>query len=461
MAIKKSIGVTPTERLLSDLCESTFLKLWSYPNPFKDDGKELCDLLVIFDHIAFIFFDREKQLNTDSGDSQSVSWGRWKRRVIDAQIKTAHGAEKYLRSGRKIYLENTLRNELPIKPHPSLRTIHKIIVAHGAAEACLQASSDNMYGSLAIAYSDLDSAFAGIPFMISLDRSNPVHVLDTHNLPVVLRELDTIWDLTDYLDAKVEAINRYGALTYCGEEDLLAHYFRNYDEISRRHRIGPIESHFDLVNIGEGEWKAFENSEVYINTKKANQSSYVWDRLIQRTSGNALAGLCMGDSLFAHRSPIHEMAKEPRFTRRALTDAMMRAIDNFPEDLGELARNISLMPSFYPEKRYLFFQLRAPAERREEESYRAKRQYMLKVACGAAKNSFPEIKTIIGIAIDAPKFSNENSEDFILMDCSEWTLNQRRYYEKANEPFQFFNSGLRKRKQKFTRFVPQPPTNLR
>jgi len=45
--IKKSSGTTPTEQLLADLCEQTFLKLWSYPNPFKDDGDELCDLLVI------------------------------------------------------------------------------------------------------------------------------------------------------------------------------------------------------------------------------------------------------------------------------------------------------------------------------------------------------------------------------------------------------------------------------
>lgn len=41
----KSTGVTETERLLAEFCERSFLKLWSYPNPFKDDGHELCDLL--------------------------------------------------------------------------------------------------------------------------------------------------------------------------------------------------------------------------------------------------------------------------------------------------------------------------------------------------------------------------------------------------------------------------------
>ena len=53
-------GVTATERLLAEFCERSFLKLWSYPNPHKDDGHELCDLLAVFGDTVFIFFDREK-----------------------------------------------------------------------------------------------------------------------------------------------------------------------------------------------------------------------------------------------------------------------------------------------------------------------------------------------------------------------------------------------------------------
>jgi len=47
MPVIKSTGVTPTERILADFCERSFLKLWSYPNPFKEDGRLLgnADLL--------------------------------------------------------------------------------------------------------------------------------------------------------------------------------------------------------------------------------------------------------------------------------------------------------------------------------------------------------------------------------------------------------------------------------
>lgn len=47
MVIEKPIGVTPTEQLLAQLCDHTFLKLWPYPNPYEADGKELCDVMAV------------------------------------------------------------------------------------------------------------------------------------------------------------------------------------------------------------------------------------------------------------------------------------------------------------------------------------------------------------------------------------------------------------------------------
>ena len=66
MATYKSKGLTESERYLANLCEKSFLSLWSYPNVFRDqgrkegkgDGKELCDLLVVFDRDVIIFSDK-------------------------------------------------------------------------------------------------------------------------------------------------------------------------------------------------------------------------------------------------------------------------------------------------------------------------------------------------------------------------------------------------------------------
>jgi hypothetical protein len=72
MVTAKSIGVTATERLLAEFCERSILKLWSYPNPYKDDAHELCDLLAVFENHVFIFFDRDNELADSSDKDQQV-----------------------------------------------------------------------------------------------------------------------------------------------------------------------------------------------------------------------------------------------------------------------------------------------------------------------------------------------------------------------------------------------------
>ena len=75
--IVKSEGVTPTERLLANLCDRSFLKLWSYPNPFKVDKDELCDLQAVFENHVFIFFDRENLAFSKEGNDPLINWNRF------------------------------------------------------------------------------------------------------------------------------------------------------------------------------------------------------------------------------------------------------------------------------------------------------------------------------------------------------------------------------------------------
>ena len=442
MVIVKSKGVTPTERLLADLCERSFLKLWSYPNPIKDDRDELCDLLAVFENHIFIFFDRESRQLDNFDKDPMVNWNRWKKKVIDDQIRTAHGAERYIKSGRGIFLDNALEVPFPIDIDSDKMIIHKIIIAHGAKEACEKLSNGNVYGSLAVSYGNNNTQMPlPFPFMIHIDKENPVHVFDSYNLPIILGELDTFFDFSSYLDAKIDAIRSLDGLVYCGEEDLLAHYYLNFDKSKNKHFIGTSREDIDLVMIGEGEWKDFKEREIYKNKKLDDKVSYLWDDIIQKTCQNALNGTLLGNSnLLKGQSAIHEMAKEPRFFRRALSKHMIQAIRNFPESSQHLMRNLSFMPSFHEGKGYVFLQLQGEQFVDYENIHRPKRVEMLKIACGAAKNKFEHLKTVIGIAIDAPKYSNRNSEDFILMDCSHWPDDLRGEYEKANEGLGFFKS---------------------
>lgn len=457
--IEKSSGVTRTEQLLADLCERTFLRLWSYPNPFKDDGKELCDLLVVFENDVIIFFDRESRRFEKSNKDTIVSWNRWKKEAVDKQIATAHGAERYIKRGSKIFLDSKCNTEFPIPILPNAR-VHKVVVAHGAAEACAQFSDQNVYGSLAVSYGD-DQFSMGFPFSIDLDKNDIVHVLDSENVTRIFSTLDTLFDFTTYLREKERAIKELDFLVYCGEEDLVAHYLLNYSEERNKYEIGFHDRDYNSLLIGEGEWSDFEKKPAFNRRVSANKVSYFWDEIIQRTCSNALDGTIQGQAnLLTGPSALHEMAREPRFSRRAISEAMIEAINNFPESNDPIVRNLSFMPSFYEGVGYVFLQLKCINKGDYESEYRPKRQAFLEIACGAARNKFSHLKKVIGIAIDAPKYESRNSEDFALLICDKWTEEQAQKYREANHLIGFFESpNLQQTYRKVTDFpVPEKRT---
>jgi hypothetical protein len=459
--IIKSAGVTRTEQFLSELCQRTFLKVWSYPNPFRKQGKELCDLIAVFENHVFLFFDRESQTLRGNSKDISLAWDRWKKEAIDKQINQAKKARTHIfRSRNQIFLDAQCANPLPVKIPEGDISVHTIVVAHGASEACMAFSEDNVSGSLAISYSDAPDDGLSIPFMVNLDRNNIVHVFDSNTVEIILSELDTFYDFLGFIVAKETAIYNFDMLSYCGEEDLLADFYQNFDDDKKEHFIGTRRRDVNGVMIPEGEWQAFIKSGAYKRKKEADKTSYLWDELIQRTGQNALDGTLLGDDgLFESKSAIYEMAKEPRFSRRALSDAIIQAIRNFPEMEGKDVRNLSFMPSFYDGTGYVFLQVHyAQIESIDyNKTYRPARSKMLEIACGTARNKFPHLKKVVGIALEAPKFASTVSEDFILMHCENWTDDLRRHYEEQNKELRFFKSASLQMKYRKISNFPAPP----
>ncbi|OQP58697.1 hypothetical protein A3860_39500 [Niastella vici] len=443
MSIIKSSGVTSTEKLLAELCESTFLKLWSYPNPFKMDGKELCDVMAVFENHVFLFFDREsKKFENPDGDIH-VQWARWEKEVIQKQIKTAAGAKRYvLENPDKVYLDSRCSIPFPIPIEKENLTVHKIIIAHGASNACKNFSPQNISGSLGIIYCDERSFMPTNPFTVFLEREQPVHIFDSFNLEIILRELDTVYDFSAYLAVKEKAINTLMGLCYSGEEDLLAYYYSNFDNNKKEYFISPSQSKAQYLYVEEGMWQSFICKPAYSRRNEANKASELWDSLLQRTCQNALDDTLGGNSnIFGGQSAIFEMAKEPRHWRRTISEVIKHSIDTFPGDGTRLYRNLTVLSSFYKDKAYVFLQLHHPNKGDYENEYRPRRQKILEVACGITKNKYPHFKKIIGIAIDAPKFTDTNSEDFILLNCEEWSEIDRKTYEELNKGFNFLETS--------------------
>jgi hypothetical protein len=85
--VTRSEGVTPSERYSKQLCDHSFLSLWSYPGGFRDqggtgkgDGKEVCDLLVVFENHIIIFSD--KRIHFDNTDNIEVGCARWFKKAV-------------------------------------------------------------------------------------------------------------------------------------------------------------------------------------------------------------------------------------------------------------------------------------------------------------------------------------------------------------------------------------------
>ncbi len=429
--IIKSEGFNLSEMFLANYCERTFLKLWAYPNPYKSQGIELCDILAVFEEHVFIFSIKDVSFNTEK--PTNVSWKRWKKKAIDDSIRQIKGAEKWiLKNPEKIFIDAQCTKKLPVPIDAKNCKIHRIVVAFGAEEACKNDSPNNINGSLAICYTNSKDTVA--PFHLMLPRDEVIHVFDSYNLEIILGELDTVRDLLWYFEAKEKAIKKYDFLQYCGEEDVLAHYFLNFDEELKRYCIGTEQEKISSLMIGEGEWQGFKNHPQYKKRNQANKISYIWDGLLQKTFQHALDRTLTGNgNTFKGNSASVEMAKEPRVSRRALSEALLISIREFSTRNEEGMRHAACHSSYYDDRMYVFFQLSLPPNMDYEKEYRPLKRELLDIACGVVKNKYPHLKKIIGITVDLPELNQHISEDFILLNCEYWTEKMAEHYRKANK----------------------------
>jgi hypothetical protein len=110
--LQASDGVNESERILSALCQKSFLRLWSQTNVYTDEGfkdgkgatKELCDALIIFGNDVIIFSDKHITFKTER--ELMVAWARWYRRAIADSVKQLHGTKGWLqRLPERAYLD--------------------------------------------------------------------------------------------------------------------------------------------------------------------------------------------------------------------------------------------------------------------------------------------------------------------------------------------------------------------
>ena len=335
--IHKSAGLTDSERYLATLCETSFLKLWSYPNVFRDqgrksggDGKELCDLLVVCGNDVVIFSDKSCQM-PDTGNADT-DWCRWYRKAIKKSADQIFGAERWLKQcPRKIYLDSKCMTSFPLKiPDGDQIRIHRVVVALGAKKRCQQElqGSGSLWLSPKILGNDHLKTESENYSRFHLGRIGPgrdfVHVFDDVTLDVILKELDTITDFLTYLNWKEQLITSDKLSLSKGEENLLGAYLTDINEDDQHDII--IPEGYSQVVVENDVWDNIRKNPQYLRKKAADKVSYLWDKIIDSFAEHVLNGTILGESYYSiddHESILRIVAKEPRLQRRMLAASLM------------------------------------------------------------------------------------------------------------------------------------------
>ena len=443
--IIKADGVTDSERYLAKLAEKSFLNLWSYPNPYRDqkqsgqgDGKELCDLLVVCDQHIIIF--SEKTITWPNGDL-NIAWSRWAKRAIRDAAKQTKGAERWITQyPDRIFLDKDCTTPFPIDlPPPENRTIHHVVVAKGAAKACKE-HIPNSSGSLIIKPSIKADAHWNNnsteidPFAIGdVDPSGSfVHIMNDVYLDIIMKELDTIRDFTDYLEKKAAFIRSGNLSVAYGEENLLAYYAIRLNDEGYHDFVQENED--AIVEIKHTHYESFINDLRYVAKNQADKISYVWDGLIEIFTSRMLDGTSITLEGHDFELRINElgaryMALQPRFIRRALGEAFSDALER--SRTHDRFFRVVMAPAYGNENDTAFFLMTFKYTDLMEniggyEHYRVKRSENAQVYAMGILERHPHIKRVVGISCEPPGQGRGSSQELVYVEQTSWTDDERR-----------------------------------
>ena len=365
-------GLTPSERLVNDLSTSSFMRLWTHPNPVGKGGKELCDCLVVCGPHIIIISVKDIEFR-DTGDA--VGWERWQKAAIDKSVQQIWGAERWLRVADRVIRSDG--REVVLAPK-SDRRFHRITVSLGGR------------GKVPLKWGDLGHGF--------------VHLLDELSLNAAFSELTTITDFVRYLSA-VERIFERGAkpvFVGSGAEDLLALYVRHGEAFGL---LDPDTGEPALALIQEGIWDALIKNADYLARNKDLESSYAWDRLIDHFVKDLLTNGMFDmfrNEVTQDELALVAMAMQPRGHRANLADA-------FLEFLHPTTKHVAARVVIADNQAAFVFTAGDSTDR----AHRA-RELMLR--CLVVRGRCKSVRTVVGIATDRPRAGKQgHSTDIVYL----------------------------------------------
>ncbi len=440
MKIDRSSGINDSEKYLKELCDKSFLSLWSYSNPYRKQGKELCDLLVVFGNQILIF--SIKKCKYSSNDDEKIKWTRWFDKAIKKSAKQLWGAEKWINNHpEEIFLDRKCQNKFPFEINPAKSNVHLILIALDISKECKKYFNGGE-GSLM-----LDNNIKGFsnhekPFMIGdLDPGKTfIHVLDDTTLDIIMNSLDTVFDFTSYLSKKEKIFRSNKGIYVSGEEDLLPYYLG---------RMKGDEHDFDFPEntdfiIGEGSWEQFCKNPQREAQIKEDEISYLWDSIIEKFNKHTIEDTLYKFSpkgIKGSEKILRFFASESRYRRRLLSKLLYSLVVSTPKHL--CTRRISV-PRNEKSPFYVFL-CHPKSHDLSEEKYRESRSAHLEACLMVLKVVYPNAEDIIGYAVESgASFKKEISDDIAYIDTSLWDDEKQKQAEVIQQETGIFTNMNKK-----------------
>lgn len=394
-------GLTPSEKVVANLSENAFLKLWTHPNPIGKKGKELCDCLVVCGpHIIIISVKEikyKKKIVTKEGEEKDVGLERWTKTALEKSMAQIWGAKRWLDGVDKVERHDKQIITLPPKNE---RQYHRVAIALGSQ------------GQIPMAWGDHKNGY--------------VHVFDEYNLGIVFGVLDTITDFVNFITA-IETSKFRMVFAGGGIEDLVALYLRN------GYSLG-IDPKINMLYISDDIWKSFSENGELNAMKKELSISYKWDALIEYFSDILLSGkmLDMYNNKLAGKDHENQLA----FAEMALQPRGYRA------NLAEAYINFLTHPKLKSSARYMMgYNGTAFVFTLGSSNDRTARKSELAIRCLVARGRMPNVTKVIGISTDRPEQEIEGaSEDIVYLDIPVWTDELEKIVEDAQTKFGYFRN---------------------
>lgn len=469
-------GFTKEEIFLNKLGENSFLRLWSWPNLFRDqggskgDGKEICDLTVIFGDDILLFSDKKIEYNkTKDIKIAWARWARWARRAIGDSVKQIKGARRWFtKYPSRVFLDSKCTQKIPLNiPSKEKVRFHNIVVCHGIEDVLATFNNESSFM--------FDNTIDGnqhwskddcIPFCIGqIFEGDFVHVFNESTIELVLQEFDTAKDFILYLKQREKLLRLDRSIKIGSESDIIQLYYENFQKDVDDRSILPDEvSNVDNIIIDKGGIKNLFLSPSFIAKKKEDAVSYFWDDLIESFSFHIL------NNSAEHKSWLHPCEIEPsvrymattgRFERRVLSASFIEFYNKaLPGQRGTRL-------CFDPENRthaYLFLLVPFNESFCSHDNYREIRRSMLHDYCLINKLLDQKIEYIVGIAcktrdigveIDISFFSE--GQDFIFIDLKDWSESD--IYEAQKIYDDYLDYGLLAKRELIMENISEFPEN--